>query len=477
MASEKKYGGSETELYSEVLAQVCLAFSMVKNKMMTSSDLNENTIKSLTSYISTHSRAPLNNKNFINELIKFGIYPISKGFTWVDAQGRNMFEIKKIYKLGSGYVVYNDKIYGNGDDSPYKAFKNSISGVRDDKWNPADIWVMNKVGKSSISSMNKKNWGLPAVNNFFIEQYKKRNIIPLSLKKPQKGFHYEVVNTNEFYGRLVFGRTKNPDIEFTDGNKDVKINFTIETVELPKGMTNERAARSGVPGGKVVDSKNIRLKFTSDGNQLELEYNQTAGAKYAEARMGKLGTANIKQIVNNTTRMGVGKLKKIQENYMDKKITNKTNGQEDFLPSSGWYKLDQLGGGKPRRNPRVDDDNQELHNLFADYLLDLWKEIGGVAPMDLKDRFGKGGKLSTSKDFWTKSRAGELGVAIGSVSRDLIKRRLVQNLYDVAASIAYGQGLTKTEQIIARNAGDITGFSRSTSRNMQFRAGPYVKVY
>ncbi len=136
-----------------------------------------------------------------------------------------------------------------------------------------------------------------------------------------------------------------------------------------------------------------------------------------------------------------------------------------------------MGGGKPRRNPRVDDDNQELHNLFADYLLDLWKEIGGVAPMDLKDRFGKGGKLSTSKDFWSKSRAGELGVAIGSVNRDLIKRRLVQNLYDVAASIAYGQGLTKTEQIIARNAGDITGFSRSISRNVQFRAGPYVKVY
>ena len=100
-----------------------------------------------------------------------------------------------------------------GDDSPYKAFRNSISGVRDDKWNPADIWVMNRVGKSSISSMNKKNWGLPAVNNFFIEEYKKKNIIPLSLKKPQKGFHYEVVNTNEFYGRLVFGRTKNPDIE------------------------------------------------------------------------------------------------------------------------------------------------------------------------------------------------------------------------------------------------------------------------
>ena len=74
--------------------------------------------------------------------------------------------------------------------------------------------------------------------------------------------------------KQYIGKSNNPTIEFTDGNKDVKINFTIETVELPKGMTAERAARTTVPGGKVVDSKNIRLKYTADGNQLEIEYDQ-----------------------------------------------------------------------------------------------------------------------------------------------------------------------------------------------------------
>ena len=38
------YGGSETELYSEVLAQVCLAFSIMHSKAMKTTDLNENTI-------------------------------------------------------------------------------------------------------------------------------------------------------------------------------------------------------------------------------------------------------------------------------------------------------------------------------------------------------------------------------------------------------------------------------------------------
>ena len=249
-------------------------------------------------------------------------------------------------------------------------------------------------------------------------------------------------------------------------------------------MTTERASRSGVPGGRVVDSKNIRLKYTADGNQLELEYDQSGSGnpKYAEAKMGKLGTANIKQIVDNTTRRGVNKLRDIQNNYTDKTFSNSTNGQEEFLPANAeWYKLDQLGGGKPRRNTRIDDNNRELHNLFSEYVSELWEEIGNAPPMleqNLKDRFNASGqKLSTSKEFWSKSRAGELGVAIGSSGRDIIKRRLLQNLYDVAASIAYGQGLTKTEQIIARNSGDITRFSRGTSRNVQFRAGPYVKVY
>ena len=138
-----------------------------------------------------------------------------------------------------------------------------------------------------------------------------------------------------------------------------------------------------------------------------------------------------------------------------------------------------MGGGKPRHNSRVDNSNQELHDLFAEYISALWEEIGGVRPMEanLKDRFGSSDKLSTSKDFWSKSRAGELGVAIGSINNNRVRRRLVQNLYDVAASIAYGTGLTRTEQILARNSGDITGFSRRTSHNVQFRAGPYVKVY
>ena len=494
-------GGVLTELYSEVLAQICLAYSIVNKKSINWWDIavaaangeprldNQGKVQvksgwysqSISKYIELPRGRTLGTGSsaFAKQLVNYALDKVVTGQLWITAQGRNMEAIRRIYKIGSTYVIYNDKIFGVGNDSPYKTFINANTGVKPDKWNPADIWVMNRKGKDAIVSMNKKDWGLPVVNNFFIEQYTARNIIPISLKKPQASFHYEPINTNEFYARLVFGKSNNPTIEFTDGNKDVKINFTIETVELPKGMTAQKASRTGVPGGKVVDEKHIRLKYTADGNQLEIEYNQTGGSKYAEAKMGKLGTSNITQIVDRTTQMGVRTLRNIQRNYTNKTFSNSSGNPEEFLPKDEWYKLNQLGGGKPRKNARVDDSNKELHDLFAEYVSELWEEIGGARPMEgnLKDRFGKGGKLSTSKEFWNKSRAGELGVAIGSVDSPQIKRRLVQNLYDVAASIAYGQGLTKTEQIMARNAGDITTFAKRTSRNIKFRAGPYVKVY
>ena len=112
--------------------------------------------------------------------------------------------------------------------------------------------------------------------------------------------------------------------------------------------------------------------------------------------------------------------------------------------------------------------------------LEIAKEIKAKdfpVSANLKERFGKGGKLSNSKDFWSKSRAGELGVAIGGVNQTVVQKRLIQNLYDVAASIAYATGLTPTEQILARRVGDITSFTKDTSRNVQFRSGPYIKVY
>ena len=86
------------------------------------------------------------------------------------------------------------------------------------------------------------------------------------------------MNSNQFVERISFGGTNNPTIELTGGNRDMKINFTLETVELNKGVS-ARSAQSNLFGsiGKTVpgSEKNIRIKYNVNKKQLELEYTQS----------------------------------------------------------------------------------------------------------------------------------------------------------------------------------------------------------
>ena len=100
----------------------------------------------------------------------------------------------------------------------------------------------------------------------------------------------------------------------------------------------------------------------------------------------------------------------------------------------------------------------------------------------LKDKYGKSSSttdkeqgLNNVRDFWYKSRAGEMGIAVGAVNSQRNQRRIIQSLYDLAASIAFRTGMTKTEKEIARRTGD-TSYSR-VKRKATFKGGPYVKVY
>jgi len=152
------FGGAQTELYSEVLAQISLAFSVVNNKAMTVEDFlvsasrNFDSIKSL---IVTQRAAKLVDRSFVSQLIEFSTTEISKGYTWADAQGKNMFEVKNQFNITSQYKIYNDKLYGGniGATNPYTAFLKAGTGAKPDKWNPADIWVINREGISSLIKM------------------------------------------------------------------------------------------------------------------------------------------------------------------------------------------------------------------------------------------------------------------------------------------------------------------------------------
>ena len=463
------YGGSETELYSEVLAQICLAFSIANNKAMTEDDLTEDTIQSLRKRVITHKRADLSRKKFVEELIEFANVDCSKGLTWAEGQGKAMLKVKNKFKIDSKYKIYNDKIYGTQPTNmnPYSAFLKAGTGAKPDKWNPADMWVMNVEGIKALNNMNRKVRGrkkvsLQYANQFLMDQFSKKNIIPVSLKKPQKSPHLDIVNSNEFVTRLSLGGTSNPTVEYTTGNKDVKINFTIETVELAPGQKASTARRNpqNIRGTVVKGSeKHIRLKYHVDNKKIELEYEQTKVGKekfsYAAAKMGNLGAANFQNIINKTSKQGVNKLNSIQRGLKGE------FGNGNDLEVNPWFNAKHLGVVKARRS----EEKLEPHYAkLADYVSKLWEEIQGSVPDFRRDV--KGG-LTKGSGLWSKARAGELGVAISSINSERVKKRVIQNLYEAAASISYVVGLTSDEQELME----------PSSRKVAFNAGVYVKVY
>ena len=462
-----RFSGKDTETYTEILAQVCLAYSIVTNKPLTKSELisgstlNPKVVSSINRYMITQSSVSLTRTSFTSGFVEYIKGNVSSGLNWVDAQGRNMMEVKKRFKIGTNHKVYNDKLFegGQSDNNPYTAFLRAKTGAKTDKWNPADIWVMNLEGRQALKRLNRRvqsrsKVSLEYCNQFLADQFSKGNIIPISLKKPQKTPHIDIVNSNEYVTRISLGKSPNPTIEYDYGNKDVKINFTIETVELAKGQKASTARRnpSSITGKVVPGSeKHIRLKYHVDNKKVELEYSQTGrGMNYAAAKMGNLGADNFQKIINQTSRQGVNKLNSIQRKYDD--IDIKTNP---------WFNGKQLGVVKARKEVSKITPH---YDRIAEYVGEIWKEINA-------NNFDSG-KMKEPDAIWSKARAGELGLSIHAISNEQIKKRVIQNLFEAAASISYVTGLNKDEMELEKEVS-----MDPSPRKTNFNASVYVKVY
>ena len=321
------------------------------------------------------------------------------------------------------------------------------------------MWVMTSKGLANLKDMNSKVMSrsknsLEFANQFFADQFTHRDIIPVSLKKPQSSPHIEIVNSNEFATRLILDKTNNPTVEYTLGNKDVKVNFTIETVKLNPGQKASTARRNPQNiKGKVVrgSQKHIRLKYHVDNKKVELEYTQSGSyPTLAQAKMGNLGAANFQNIINKTSKQGVSVLNKIQKNYSDIDIN-----------TNPFFNGKQLGVVKARSSQQM---LEPYYARLGQYVSDIFEAINGDVPDFQNDT--KGG-LNRAEGLWSKSRAGEFGLSIAGITNNAVKRRVIQNLYEAAASISYVTGLTQMEQTMME----------ASTRNVEFNACVYVKCF
>ena len=510
--------GANTEFCSEALGQICLAWAIKGNRSLTIGDLvnaplsqqtkvggkwdnfsdngglNMNTIRAVSGlcvWADGNSTWTPARRSLFADYISRPLTPArqqsSNNPNWVEAQFRYMLFVRSHYGLIRGFKIINDKVLQRmtrvDGVNPYSALMSTgVNATMMDKWNPADIWCVNREGVAAMRRLNQKlsrrsRPSIEVVNQFMANQYNKKNIIPLSLKKPRGMVnpHLDVVNSGEFIQTIALGKSAgglNDTIEFNSDlsrghpNQDMKINFTIQTLQLPegkRGLKEAARARRGqvISGGTVVQGsqKHIRLKYHVNNKKLELEFTQTGGDSYAAAKMGNIGAENFQRIINGTSRAGVSKLNAIQrqQKYQDIDIN-----------TSPWFNGGQLQIGSLSSANRERNNNRVRPHVevLEEYLDEIWKEING-SNMTQQDKQRYRSELPMYT--WSKARAGEVGLAVGGINNRAAQRRVVQNLYELAASIADVVGLS------ARDMG--SDFMNISSMKTAFRSSTYVKVY
>ena len=320
---------------------------------------------------------------------------------------------------------------------------------------------MTSSGETELSSFNQKIqrsevYNINAINNFLQKKYDDRSIIPVSLKKINPAApHFTLMNSKYFVEQLdISDQTNPPIIEFTEGNKDVKINFTVRTIRLnnpARNMMQSQDRMQTLNGTPVKGSeKHIRIKYNVNKQQLEVEYEQSRPmANRPTAKHGSIGKSSLTDIISKTSRQGIVKLNEIKKPFVDTTYA---------LKMDDYFLTDRVA---------IDEDNK---SLALSYLGDIWETItGDLMPQFFTDRFGR-----DPKGIQLKINSGEIGIAIGQIPNETIKRRVIQNLYNAASSIGVFKGLNKEERDIIGSA----GLNQTTNAlRADFVGGIHVKIF
>jgi hypothetical protein len=307
----------------------------------------------------------------------------------------------------------------------------------DDKWNPADMWILSPKGKKiltdfhneikktktiTVTDMNKLNLKI-------MNAYNTKDIFPVSLKAPAGNtVNYSLINytannkdlqiveTFKFRGldemkRMFTGNLLN--------NRDVKIPFVHE---IKQGTIKN-----------TVSKGNIKLKTgNSGGYRLEIEY-EKGGAKG-----GSIGTENWQFLISKINRTGVDKVidsRKEASTNIPKFGTQPIWDKKGVLREGGASQDTNWFGGLIYKKLTV--ENQKKLIRLLNVLLSKIDSNVKISPTQAKN-------LSSTYIF-DKTSASELAVSIihskpGKVGEN-IRNTIAESLFDLASSrkFAYKQ--------------------------------------
>ena len=249
MATKISGAGSETTAYAESLQAYACATRQYLGKDLT--DVSEITSKTIGDAI-------------CDRTLDASIKALNvKWYHSVIVTANKIFQDVPGAKTGQQYQFYRggdfvNKIYNN-----WRQFKEGSGIKQDDKWNPADIWMVKKGFR-----MKPKFTSLNEYNAYIFDEFAKKNLIGISLKLVPKGeAHSKIYNdgkpasakfTGFKLGQNMFD-SKDIYIQFKSENKDGEIqlrNFSSRPVVSSwQGEIKGKTAAGGkIGGGNLIQA-------------------------------------------------------------------------------------------------------------------------------------------------------------------------------------------------------------------------------
>lgn len=164
-------------------------------------------------------------------------------------------------KTGKKYKFYRGGKFVDSIYDEWRKFKSGSGITGDDKWNPADIWMVKKTYKHKTGFSS-----LVEYNDYMFEKFAGTELIGISLKKLGKGLpaHHKIFNAGkpllaEFKGvKLGTNMTDSKDIyiQYKSEGKDGEVqlrNFSSRPVPSSwQGEIKGKTAAGGKIGGGVI---------------------------------------------------------------------------------------------------------------------------------------------------------------------------------------------------------------------------------
>ena len=435
----------DVEVLSEAL--FCYYFAIYKNRKQKQYSVDDwLTIKNTSTLSSWSSKLGINpiigkvntDPALTSRLDKVYTFLTEKG--WHPRLTMQMDKFTSSYRVtGRCEIMRADEIPSKYD--PYKVYEEiskktkSTLGFRGtvdkDKWNPSDVWIFtpksvtmlqNYVKNLNLRILNDPEYKvgyLNAMNNMIFDQYKRKQLYPISLKAPGSSVKLTLENVK---GGTIKKVVRYTGLKYDNNNQDAKIGFAVDLYnETTKSMIN-----------KDYIVGNIKTKTVpSGGARLEIE------VKGGGARYGTMGTENYQYIISETDKSGIKSLDKIrntiQQDYPElKKYWSGTTDKD-------WLSRKELLASFKK-------DPKKFKEEIAPYTQALFEHLNNTS----WDSMRAERNARTPEEAWlNKTHAGEVGVAVNDITNKLIRDVTVENLFDLAASQRFGAGVS-AEQLERR---------------------------